>query len=94
MSKSLMSNDKICHVCGSSQNIHKHHIFYGTANRQISEKQGCWCYLCAFHHNMSNYGAHFDKNLDIKLKRICQEKWEEKNGDREQFIKVFGKSYL
>ena len=93
MSKSIISNDKMCLVCGFPQ-VHKHHIFYGTSNRKQSEKYGCWVYLCERHHNMSNEGVHFDKALDIKLKKFCQEKWEAKYGDREQFINVFGKSYL
>lgn len=92
--KSLISNEKQCLICGATEAVHKHHIFYGTGNRNISEEQGCWCYLCAYHHNMSNNGVHFNKNLDIKLKRFCQRKWEENNGNREQFIKTFGKSYL
>lgn len=94
MSKSILSNDNICYVCGYTKDIHKHHIFYGTANRKLSEKYGCWCYLCAVHHNLSNVGVHFNKALDIKLKKFCQEKWEAKYGDREQFIQTFGKSYL
>ena len=74
--------------------LHRHHIFYGTANKTISEKYGCWCYLCANHHDMSKEGVHFNKPFDIMLKKYCQEKWEEKNGDRKQFINTFGKSYL
>ena len=94
MSKSIMSNDKWCYICGYTHDIHKHHIFYGSANRKISEKQGCWCFLCAVHHNMSGVGVHFNRELDLRLKRECQQKWEEINGDREQFIRTFGKSYL
>ena len=91
--KSIISNEKECYVCGC-KTVHKHHIFYGTANRKLSEKYGCWCYLCAVHHNMSNEGVHFDKELYMKIKRLCQEKWEEINGDRNEFIRTFGKSYL
>ena len=46
------------------------------------------------HHNMSNAGIHFDHEFDLQVKRECQERWEDKYGGREQFIKVFGKSYL
>lgn len=92
--KSLISNDKQCLICGATEAVHKHHIFYGTANRTLSEEQGCWCYLCAYHHNMSNKGVHFNKHLDILLKQECQKRWEEQNGNREQFIETFGKNYL
>lgn len=94
MSKSLMQDDRACLLCGATEALHKHHIFYGTGNRALSENDGCWCYLCAYHHNMSDKGVHFNKRLDRELKRRCQKKWEDKNGDREAFIKRYGRSYL
>ena len=94
MSKSIMQEDKACLICGTVRYLHKHHIFYGTGNRAVSETDGCWCYLCARHHNMSSAGVHFNRVLDLKLKRRCQEKWEAKHGNREEFIRRYGKSYL
>lgn len=94
MAKSLICNERICWRCGTSENLHKHHIFYGTANRKKSEEDGCWCYLCGVHHNLSNQGVHFDKRFDLYLKRHCQMKWEAEYGDRSEFIKRYGKSYL
>ena len=94
MSKSLISSDKQCWVCGSTRDIHKHHI-YGGPNRSLSESWGCWVYLCAYHHNMSDKGVHFDRNLDALLKTTCQRRWEEKYGEnRERFRQIFGRSYL
>jgi hypothetical protein len=63
-------------------------------NRKKSEKWGCWCYLCAPHHNFSNKGVHFDHEFDLSLKQICQAEWEKKYGTREAFIKEFGRSWL
>ena len=94
MSKSLLSKSRECYVCGSTDTLHKHHVFFGTSNRKNSEEQGCWIYLCPHHHNMSNEGVHFNKELDLKLKQECQEAWEREKGTREDFRKVFGKSYL
>lgn len=94
MSQSILSNNKECYVCGYQGMLHRHHIFFGTANRRISEKDGCWCYLCEVHHNLSRVGVHFNRELDLKIKKECQQKWEEVNGNREQFIKRYGKSYL
>lgn len=94
MNKSLMSDKKECYVCGYQRDIHRHHIFYGTANRKISEQDGCWCYLCAVHHNMSKVGVHFNRDLDLSIKRECQQRWEEVNGGREKWLKRYGKSYL
>lgn len=93
MSQSIISNEKRCLVCGTQENLHKHHIFYGS-NRQRSEKDGCCVYLCAKHHNMSDHGIHFDHELDIQVKRLCQRIWETKFGDRQDFIKAYGRSWL
>lgn len=93
MSKSIISNERVCLVCGTPYNLHRHHIYYGTANRKQSEKYGCWCYLCAYHHNMSNEGVHFDKVLDLKLKEICQQAFE-RASTREKFMQIFGRNYL
>lgn len=94
MSKSIISNEKECFVCLTPINLHRHHIFFGVGNRSKSEEYGCWCYLCDRHHNMSNEGVHFNLPFDRTLKKYCQERWEGLYGDRKQFIKEFGKSYL
>lgn len=94
MSKSLISDEKICIICGSTSNIHKHHIIHGYGKRKLADEQGCWCYLCDKHHDMSNEGVHFNIPFDTVLKMYCQEKWEQKNGDRTKFIQTFGKSYI
>ena len=92
--KSIISNEKECFVCRTTQGLHKHHIFSGTANRKQSEKYGCWVYLCGPHHNLSNDGVHFNRPFDVTLRKYCQEKWEANNGTREDFIRTFGKSYM
>lgn len=93
MSKSVLSNVRECLVCGTTLNLHRHHI-YGGSRRGASEKAGAWCYLCARHHNFSDLGVHYDRQLDIKLKRTCQSKLEESGMDRETFVKTFGRNYL
>ena len=94
-SKSLIQAGKYCYICGTEDALHKHHIFYGTANRKIADQDGCWCWLCAFHHNMSNVGVHFNKRLDLVLKRTCQKAYQEAfNASNEDFIARYGKSYL
>lgn len=90
--KSLISNEKACYVCGCPV-VHKHHIFYGTANRRLSEEYGCWVWLCPYHHNMSKEGVHFNRELDLQIKKECQECWEQVHGSRADFIKVFGRSW-
>ena len=92
--KSIIQTERECYVCGTTQDIHEHHIFEGTANRRQSEKYGMKIFLCGRHHNMSNEGVHFKKELDLKLKQQCQKAWEYQIGTREQFIMLFGRNYL
>ena len=95
MSKSVISDEPACIVCGQTQNLHRHHIFFGIGNRKLSEKHGCWCYLCARHHNMSDHGVHFDSTLNLKIQRMCQKILENKHGwSREKFIETFGRNYI
>lgn len=93
MSKSIISNYPECFICKDTEFLHRHHIFYGTANRAISEKWGCWVYLCWRHHT-GKMGVHNNRNMDLRLKEMCQRAWEEQNGTREDFIKTFGRSWL
>ena len=92
MAKSIISNERECVICRSEYNLHKHHI-YGGSRRKNSEKYGCWIYLCAYHHNMSDHGIHFNSNLELKAKAICQHKFEAKHS-HEEFMAVFGRDYL
>lgn len=94
MAKSIISNERKCLVCDSTVNLHKHHVFEGTANRKKSEKDGCWVYLCSRHHNGSNAGIHYNKVFETNLKQKCQKEWEKIYGSREDFIKRYGRSYL
>lgn len=93
MGKWKFQNCKKCYICGTEQGLHLHHIYYGTANRQISDKHGFTCYLCGKHHNLSNESIHSDIHADIKLKKACQEKFEETH-TRAQFMELIGINYL
>jgi len=94
MSRSLISDERQCYVCGTTLNLHRHHIYPGNGRREVSEKYGCWVYLCARHHNMSNAGVHFDKKLNDHLRRLCQKRWEKAYGTRKEFVQHFGRNYL
>lgn len=95
MSKSILQDKKECYITRSTYNLHKHHIFEGTANRKLSERDGLWIWLRADWHNLSDYGVHFNKELDLKIKRIAQKRWQEYyHKTKEDFIKEYGKSYI
>lgn len=91
MAKSILNNEKRCWVCGNTYNLHKHHI-YGGGNRTVSEQNGFWVYLCAPHHNMSDAGVHFNKELDRALKMVCQSEYERSHTHKE-FMRLIGKNY-
>lgn len=82
---------KTCWVCGTPQNIHKHHIF-GGPNRKISEKHGMTVNLCMEHHTGNN-GVHFNKTLDLQLKQMAQRNFELLFG-HDEFMKAIGRNYL
>lgn len=92
MSESLISKSKKCYVCGTTQNIHLHHICMG-ANRNNSEKIGAWVYLCYYHHNGSSAGVHYNHKLDLELKQLAQREFEKKHS-RDEWMKVIHKNYL
>lgn len=90
---SVFTDDLYTCYLSKSNITHRHHIF-GASNRKRSEKYG---YIIPLHpnlHNMSNNGVHFNKELDLKFKRMAQEHFEENHGTREEFIREFDRSYL
>ena len=92
MSKSIIQKNKECFVTKSTTNLHKHHIF-GGANRKLSEKYGLWVYLRSDWHDMSDYGVHFNKELDTKLKIIAQRRFIAEY-PHQDFVKIFGKNFI
>ena len=87
-----MQESKECYVTGSQSNLHRHHV-YGGSNRSNSEKYGCWIWLRADYHNMSDHGVHFDKELDLAIKQQTQVRFKAIWG-RDRFMEVFGRNYL
>ena len=88
-----MQTERVCLICGDDRYLHRHHVYPGTANRQQSEKYGCWVWLCPYHHNGSAASVHADQDMDIQLKRRTQQKFEETH-TREEFRQIFGRSWL
>lgn len=90
----LMEMDH-CLVCGNTNNLHIHEVFFGANNRENSIREKLCVSLCAYHHNMSNNGVHFNRELDLKIKKWAEKKWLEKNDKTiDDFIKIFGKNYI
>lgn len=90
--KSVFTNNlDICYLCGKPRE-HLHEIIYGK-NRINSIKYNFVIPLCANHHTGKD-GIHFNKDLDLYYKRLCQIYFENNIGNRTEFIKIFGRSYL
>lgn len=69
-------------------------VFYGTANRRLSDEDGCVVYLCQLHHTGAA-GVHFNKKIDLALKAKCQLQWQKHyKKTTEDFIRRYGRSYL
>lgn len=90
MARSIIQNNKECFKCGTTYNLHKHHLYFA-ANRKVSDKLGLWVWLCAAHHNMSDEGVHFNREFDLELKRLGQEIYSK---DHDDFMEQIGRSYL
>lgn len=92
--KSIISNSNYCYICGKPKE-HTHHCLEGNHHRQLCDKYGLTIPICASCHNAIHTSANkFDRDMANSLKKIAQEKWESTYGNREEFIKIFRKSYL
>mgnify|MGYP001625128624 CR=1 FL=1 len=76
-----------CIICKTKKD-HLHEVFPG-AYRQRSMKEHMILPLCTYHHTQ----IHKDIELSLYWKRSCQKEFE-KSHTRDEFIKIFGKSYL
>lgn len=87
-------NERECWFCGRTDTLEKHHALHGTANRKLADKYGLWVYLCPDCHRGTN-GVHgkFGAKRDLTLKCVAQRAFEVKH-TRDQFLELFGRSYL
>ena len=90
MSKSIIQTNKAnCFICGGRAS-EEHHCIYGIANRKLSEKYGLKVYLCTDCHRIGRYAVHRCYEMDLKLKKIAQRKFEKKYPEL-SFLKIFRK---
>lgn len=81
-----------CLFTGSAP-VERHHIF-GGSNRAKCEKYG---FVVPLRPDLHPNGVQAGKNakqIDLRLKTMAQEYYENHYGTREDFRKEFGKSYL
>ena len=95
------SLDRCC-LCGSTDRVALHEVFFGTANRDKSKEDGMVVPLCGPHHNLSTFSVHNCHELDLKIKQNAEKIWIDKYTNNELpyddrielFIKRYGKNYL
>ena len=80
-----------CFICGR-YGTEIHHVFYGTANRKLSDKYGMVIGLC-YNHHRGKKGVHFNRELDLKVKRMAQERFMQVYPELD-FLAVYGRNYL
>lgn len=81
-----------CYFTGTAP-VERHHIF-GGVNRKNSEKYGFIVPLRPDLHPNGVYAGQSAKLIDVKLKTMAQEYFEREYGTRDDFRRIFGKSYL
>ena len=92
---SILQNEKRCYVCGGVNNLALHHCIYSTGKRALSDKYGLTIWLCYKHHNGSDKGIHFDKQLDLRIKQMAQQEcMAQNNMTMDQWMKIFRRNYL
>ncbi len=91
--KSVIQTEKKCFACGQTYGLELHHVFFGTANREQSEKYGMTIWLTPFWHRDIRRGIHFDRAFDLQVKQFAQRKFEETH-THDEFMKIFGRNYL
>lgn len=91
--ESIMQTGKYCYLCGRTDSLERHHVFFGNQYRQLSEKNGLWVWLCAECHRTGKHSAHLDKDTNLHLKEDGQRAFE-LTYTRQDFMKVFGRNWL
>lgn len=84
-----------CMFTGDSR-VERHHIFYqmGGGMKEKCEKYGFIAPLRPDLHPNGVFAGQSAKAVDLKLKQMSQQYYEEHYGTREEFIKEFGRSWL
>lgn len=87
-----MQQDRECYICGSTLNLHNHHIYFGRGKRSMSDKHGFTVWLCWEHHE-GNSGVHLNREIDLLVKKNCQLKYESMGHTTDEFRELVGRSY-
>lgn len=74
MSKSILQDKKECWLCRQlygcemaleGDSLEKHHVMFGTADRDISERYGLTVWLCHTHHRTGMVSVHMNRAANM-----------------------------
>lgn len=96
MHESIVKSARVCFFCGKDDGCEKHHVFFGTANRKLSDEDGLWVWLCSEchrgKHGVHGYAGH---DMDVALKKTAEYAWLQHNNKTiQEFIDRYGKNWL
>lgn len=95
----MQEKDGTCYICKmlehdySQKLTQEHHVFFGTANRKMSEKYGLKVYLCLNHHTSGKNAVHQNREISDRLKEKAQITFQKKFPEL-NFREIFGKNYI
>ena len=90
--KSIIQKEKKCYFCGSTIGLEEHHIYMNSL-RKTSERNGFKVWLCYRCHRDNKFGVHGNRQMDLELKRKCQEVYEQTH-TRNEWRMLIGRNYL
>lgn len=100
--KSIIQTDTDhCYICGTTRDLETHHVFFGIANRKLSDRDGLTVRLCHKCHHLKAHKASTQEAEDLHV--AGQKAWEEHYGPalelvgrdpRQAFIERYGKNWL
>lgn len=102
MAQSILQNKKECWLCRQlygcemlleDDKLEKHHVMFGTADRQISDDYGLTVWLCQTHHRAGMVSVHLNRATNMMLRTFAQQEFEKKHG-HEEWMRLFGKNYI
>lgn len=95
MAKSIIQTERECWKCHNTQGLELHHIFFGTANRKLSDEDGLVVFLCYDHHRGAQGVHNNNKKLNLELKQTAELAFlSHYDKTIEDFIKKYGRNYL
>ena len=91
--KSIVQTDgTYCFECKMAIGTEDHHLIPGNPQRKYCEADGLKVRMCRECHDFIHSSKGSSKLLEYR--RLGQTKWEAVYGDREAFIKRYGRSWL